>query len=73
MAIQLGVYDLRTGHRTAILDRRTGYNATCSLAPDPVRERLLVAIATARPPKQGVVVFTVRVFAVDVQRGHLPG
>jgi hypothetical protein len=70
IANQLGVYGLATGHRTAVLHTWTGLQTRCSLAPNPVRGHLLVAIATAQF-YPGASPDTVRVLAVDVRTGRI--
>ena len=70
IANQLGVYDLATGRRTAVLHTWTGLVARCSLAPNPAYGHLLVAIVTAQS-YPGASPDTVRVLAVDVRTGRL--
>ena len=74
VANQLGVYpDLATGHRAAVLHTWTGYEASCTLAPNLMHGHLLVAIETMRRHNQAVFVpmVIVRVLAVDVRTGRL--
>jgi hypothetical protein len=74
VANQLGVYpDLATGHRAAVLHTWTGYEASCTLAPNLMYGHLLVAIETMRRHNQAVFVpmVIVRVLAVDVRTGRL--
>jgi hypothetical protein len=74
IANQLGVYpDLATGHLATVLHTWKGLAASCSLAPNPVRGNLLVAIEAMRPHKHAVFVpvVAVRVLAVDVSTGRL--
>jgi len=69
---QLGVFDLATGKRTAVLHTWTGDNGTCSLATNVVDGHLLASITTVgRRLSQGVAEFTIKVFAVDVSSGRL--
>jgi hypothetical protein len=70
IANKLGAYGLVTGHRTAVLHVWTGLQASCSLASNPVRGHLLVAIATASF-YPGASPDTVRVLAVDVRTGRI--
>ncbi|MBO0833581.1 MAG: hypothetical protein J2P29_16595, partial [Actinobacteria bacterium] len=73
VANQLGVYDLATGHQTAVLHTWTGSEASCSLAPTGVPGHVLVVIDAMEPHGQGpfVPVDDVQVLAVDVSTGQV--
>ncbi len=74
VASQLGVYpDLATGRRSAVLHTWTGYEASCTLAPNLMHGHLLVAIETMRRHHQAMFVpmVIVHVLAVDVRTDRL--